>query len=171
VQTHFEFRTELPVWWFSLNNDQTNELIAGMGLPNKSKQFVDFLEKHGVVAASNPVPILGQIADVLAVRIIYIDVVNKLGGSNGVDFNGVIGTNGVIVTPHNGADSPGGTLAWRRRGSLSRSAPWGALSDSIHIFFFSSRPFQFSGSVDVAYFRPGPGHSARQLWQPARYPI
>ncbi len=84
-----DFQMTGPVWWFSLNNDQTHDLAAVVG-----------------VGGSAIAPVAGPAAPAIAAAVLaasgYILFINKLGGSNGVDINGVLGTTGVIVTPRVG---------------------------------------------------------------------
>ena len=83
------FQITGPVWWLSLDNDQTHELAAIVGA-------------GGSAAASLSGPMWPAIAAALLAASGYILLVNELGGSNGVDVNGVVGTQGVIVTPRVG---------------------------------------------------------------------
>jgi hypothetical protein len=83
-----EFRMYGPVWTLSLSDDQTDRLagtIAGSGA---------IFAAAGIAA-----PVIG--ATILA-SIAYVHFVNWLGGSNGVEITGVIGTQGIIVTPRAG---------------------------------------------------------------------
>lgn len=85
----------LPVWYVSLNNEQTEALE-------------DVLKAGGgsfaVAAAAAPpaAAVFGTISVALLAAIPIIKEMNKLGGHNGVDINGVIGTLGLIVTPRIG---------------------------------------------------------------------
>lgn len=81
----FIFQNTGPVWWVSLNNDQTHGIEA-------------VLTTLGAMAGT----IWPPVAAAIGACIPYIEIMNKLGGSNGVDINGVVGTDGVIVTPRVG---------------------------------------------------------------------
>lgn len=78
-----------PVWWIGLNNDQTHGLEG-------------VLAAGGALLAALAGPLWPVIGAALGASIPYIELMNKLGGSNGVDINGVIGTEGLIVTPRVG---------------------------------------------------------------------
>ena len=78
-----------PVWWVGLNNDQTHDLEG-------------VLATGGSLLASLAGPLWPVVGAALLASIGYIEMVNKLGGSNGVDINGVVGTEGLIVTPRVG---------------------------------------------------------------------
>jgi hypothetical protein len=81
----FDFEYTGPVWWLGLNNDQTNDL-------------------DGVMVALAPfaLAIYPPIAAALTGGAAYIKMVNEVFGSNGVDINGVVGTEGLVVTPRVG---------------------------------------------------------------------
>lgn len=81
----YDFDHTGPVWWVGLNNDQTENLEG----------IVAFL---GALAAPFWPPVGAGIAAASG----YIEMMNQLGGSNGVDINGVVGTEGLIVTPRVG---------------------------------------------------------------------
>ena len=75
------------VWYLGLTNDQTvklQEVLTAGG---------------GTLAA---VPGFQLIGGALLAAVPWIEAVNDLGGDNGVDINGVVGTLGVIVTPRVG---------------------------------------------------------------------
>jgi hypothetical protein len=80
-----EFQFTGPVWLVRLSNHEAETASA-------------------VLATAGP---LGALAGPLAPAVVaaieaaagYITLVNKLGGNNGVDVHGVIGTRGVIATP------------------------------------------------------------------------
>ena len=84
-----DFQMTGPVWWLSLDNDQTRHLAEVLG-----------------VGGSAIAPIAGAAAPAIEAAVLaassYIVLINRLGGSNGVDINGVLGTTGVIVTPRVG---------------------------------------------------------------------
>lgn len=81
-----EFRMKGPVWTLILDHDQTTKLsqvlIEGGG---------PLLAAAGVAA---PV-----IAGALFASIVYINFVDRLGGNNGVEINGVVGVQGILVHP------------------------------------------------------------------------
>ncbi len=77
------------VWYVGLTNDQTHALETVLGA-------------GGEALAPLGGPLWPAIAAALAAAVTYIEIVNKLGGSNGVDINGVVGVEGVIVTPRVG---------------------------------------------------------------------
>ena len=77
------------VWWIGLNNDQTHDLSAA-------------LASVGSAAGALGGPAWPAISAAVLAASGYILVINELGGSNGVDINGVVGTLGVIVTPRVG---------------------------------------------------------------------
>lgn len=85
----------LPVWYVSLNNEQTEALE-------------DVLKAGGgsfaVAAAAVPpaAAVFSTISAALLAAIPIIKEMNKLGGHNGIDINGVIGTLRPIVTPRIG---------------------------------------------------------------------
>jgi hypothetical protein len=72
------------VWRIRLNNDQADSVAAVIAA--------------GAAVAAIP-PLGPAILAAISAAAAYIVAVNKLGGSNGVDVHGVIGTHGVIVTP------------------------------------------------------------------------
>jgi hypothetical protein len=78
-----------PVWWIGLNNDQTHALEG-------------VLTVGGGLLASLTGPLWPVIGAALVSSVGYIEAINKLGGSNGVDINGVIGVEGLVVTPRVG---------------------------------------------------------------------
>lgn len=84
-----DFQMTGPVWWFSLDDDQTHDLAAAVGT-------------GGSAIASVAGPAAPAIAAGMLAASGYIELINKLGGSNGVDVNGVVGTIGEIVTPRVG---------------------------------------------------------------------
>ena len=84
-----EFRIEGLVWVLSCNNEQTNAL----------QSLLATLAPKLTVAAG---PYAPQVAAAIGASIIYIEMMNRWGGNNGVDINGVVGTLGVIVTPRVG---------------------------------------------------------------------
>lgn len=81
----FTFQNTGPVWWVSLNNDQTHDIEAVMATLATMTGAI-WPPAGAAIGASIP----------------YIEAVNKFGGSNGVDINGVIGHLGLIVTPRVG---------------------------------------------------------------------
>jgi len=81
----FDFHNTGPVWWVSLNNDQTHDIEV-------------VLATLGALAGT----VWPPAAIAIGASIPYIELVNKFGGNNGVDINGVIGTQGLIVTPRVG---------------------------------------------------------------------
>ena len=84
-----ELKHEGPVWWVGLTEPQTNALEAVLGAGGQ-----------GLALAGGPLwPVISA---ALAASLAYIKFVDKLGGNNGVDINGVAGTAGVIVTPRLG---------------------------------------------------------------------
>ena len=84
-----DFNHTGPVWWVGLNNDQTEVLEAVLRIGGGS-----------MAVATGPLwPAVGA---AIGAAVGYIHLVNKIGGSHGVDINGVIGTEGVIVTPRLG---------------------------------------------------------------------
>ncbi|HEX4488046.1 MAG TPA: hypothetical protein VH088_17340 [Terriglobales bacterium] len=80
-----EFSQTGPVWWLGLDNNQTHALSTVLA-----------------TASGLSAPFVPVIAAALAASIGYIELVNTVGGSNGVDINGVIGVEGLIVTPRVG---------------------------------------------------------------------
>ena len=78
-----------PVWWIGLSNNQTHDLEG-------------LLATGGGLLAALTGPLWPVIGAALLASIGYIEMVNKFGDSNGVDINGVIGTEGLIVTPRVG---------------------------------------------------------------------
>jgi hypothetical protein len=86
---HGEFKMTGPVWTLILDNEQTKNLsglLVEGGAP--------ILAAAGVAA---PV-----IAGSLLASIVYINVVNAIGGHNGVQITGVLGTQGLVVYPRLG---------------------------------------------------------------------
>ena len=83
------FSSTGPVWWVGLNNDQTHSLEG-------------ILTTGGGLLASLAGPLWPAVGAALVASVGYIEAINKLFGSNGVDVNGVIGTEGLIVTPRVG---------------------------------------------------------------------
>jgi len=81
-----EFKNTGPVWWIGLNNDQTHALET-------------VLATAGNALATLAGPLWPEVAAALNGSIAYIESVNKFGGNNGVDINGVAGFEGLIVTP------------------------------------------------------------------------
>jgi hypothetical protein len=81
---------QLPVWWLSLNNDQTHKLAGVLGGAGGSLT---------AIGLGTPLSVIGL--GILA-AVPYIEAINTLGGNNGVDITGVIGTAGLIVTPRVG---------------------------------------------------------------------
>lgn len=80
------FSHEGPVWVVSLNNEQTEKLTTVMRAGGGTLALM-----------AGPLwPVVGG-AMLSAARI--IELTNRVGGNNGVDINGVVGTIGVIVTP------------------------------------------------------------------------
>ncbi|MGA8089327.1 MAG: hypothetical protein WCA10_18790 [Terracidiphilus sp.] len=84
-----EFKHTGPVWWIGLNNDQTHALETVLATTGNALSTLAGTMWPVVAAALN-----GSIG--------YIELVNKLGGNNGVDINGVAGFEGLIVTPRVG---------------------------------------------------------------------
>ncbi|MBS1803482.1 MAG: hypothetical protein JST28_08945 [Acidobacteria bacterium] len=84
-----EFKNTGSVWWIGLNNDQTHALEA-------------VLATAGNALATLAGPIWPAVAAALNGSIGYIELVNRLGGNNGVDINGVVGFEGLVVTPRVG---------------------------------------------------------------------
>lgn len=83
------FQSTGPVWWIGLDNNQTRDLEG-------------VLATGGSLLAALAGPFWPVVGAALLASIGYIEMVNKFGGSNGVDINGVIGTEGLIVTPRVG---------------------------------------------------------------------
>lgn len=84
-----EFKMFGPVWTLILSDEQTDRLqatIAGSG---------------AIFAAAGLAGAI--IAATIAASIAYVRFVNVLGGNNGVEITGVVGTEGIIVTPRGGA--------------------------------------------------------------------
>ncbi len=77
------------VWYIGLTNDQTHALET-------------VLATTGNALATLAGPMWLPVAAALNGSIGYIELVNKWGGSNGVDINGVIGFEGLVVTPRVG---------------------------------------------------------------------
>jgi hypothetical protein len=79
-----------PVWWLSLDNDQTEKdlptAVAGGG--------------WAISLAFGP--LTPAVIAYLTAGLGYIESINVLGGNNGVDINGVLGSTGLIVTPRVG---------------------------------------------------------------------
>ena len=84
-----EFEHTGPVWWVGLDNNQTHDLEG-------------VLATGGSALAALAGPFWPVVGAALLASIGYIEAVNKFGGSNGVDINGVVGTEGLIVTPRVG---------------------------------------------------------------------
>jgi hypothetical protein len=81
----FDFQNTGPVWWVSLDNAHTHDLEAVVATLGALTGLV-WPPAAAAIEASIP----------------YIELVNKFGGNNGVDINGVVGTDGLIVTPRVG---------------------------------------------------------------------
>jgi len=81
-----EFKSTGPVWWIGLTNDQTHALESVLATTGNALATLAGTLWPAVAAALN-----GSIG--------YIELVNKFGGNNGVDINGVVGVEGLIVTP------------------------------------------------------------------------
>jgi hypothetical protein len=84
------FKNEGPVWWVGLDEPQTVTLDAVLAAGGQALALAAF-------------PLWPAVSAALGASVAYIKFVDKLGGNNGVDINGVIGTAGVIVTPRLGA--------------------------------------------------------------------
>lgn len=70
------------VWVLSCDNAQTNRVVGIAGTV-------------GNAIAAPAIPVMAAISAACA----YIKIINEIGGSNGVDIHGVVGTPGVVVTP------------------------------------------------------------------------
>jgi len=81
-----DFRFSGPVWWLVLNHEQTDNLEGVLSTGGGA-----ILAVAGVASPA----VLGA----LAVSIAYIKAMDLLGGNNGVEITGIVGTPGVIVTP------------------------------------------------------------------------
>ncbi|MGA2600026.1 MAG: hypothetical protein ABSH09_23905 [Bryobacteraceae bacterium] len=81
-------------------------LVWVVGLDHQEAQTVeDFLDLVSAAIKKAPIPPpVDEIADAVTATLSlaksYIKLMDDLGGSQGVDVQGVIGVNGVIVTPH-----------------------------------------------------------------------
>jgi hypothetical protein len=84
-----EFQHTGLVWWIGLTNDQTHALEGVLATTGNALATLSGTMWPAVAAALNA-------------SIGYIELVNKLGGSNGVDINGVVGFEGLVVTPRVG---------------------------------------------------------------------
>jgi hypothetical protein len=78
-----DLRVEGLLWVLSCNNEQTHHLVEVLGVLGPV-----------ITAPGGPAT-----TAVLASCLGYIESVNKLGGSNGVEITGRIGSLGVVVTP------------------------------------------------------------------------
>jgi hypothetical protein len=85
-----KFSNTGPVWWLSLDNDQTH-LAESLAATAGAAAF-----------AFIPPPFGLAVSGAIEASIPYIEAINKFGGYNGVEINGVVGTLGVIVTPRVG---------------------------------------------------------------------
>src|SRR4030095_1285523 len=77
---------ETQIW---MMNERTEMLVSAMSLAE-------------TIIAPLAGPLWPKVALALRAGIAYIETGNKLGGNNGVDIHGVIGTQGLIVTPRIG---------------------------------------------------------------------
>lgn len=84
-----DFKMEGLVWVLSCNNEQTLAL----------QSLITTMAPKLTVAAG---PYAPQMATAIGVSLTYIEVMNRIGGNNGVDINGVIGVSGLVVTPRLG---------------------------------------------------------------------
>lgn len=95
-----------PVWVLSLNNEQTELLIAALeatgGLAESAAEGKPLPKPFGPILKAAFGAAAPEIAICMMGAAIYIKIMNKLGGDNGVDINGVLGVHGVIVTPRLG---------------------------------------------------------------------
>ena len=77
-----------PVWTASLDEQETQKLQTLLGAAGP--------------IASAAGPLAAVVIAAIGAAGVYIGIIDKLGGSNGVDVNGVVGHTGVIVTPRGG---------------------------------------------------------------------
>lgn len=103
-EADLDLRLEGPVWILSLNNKQTEDLVAFLSIGSNltGGGMLAWMASQGIKAAIAAAPVAGQIIVALAGAAGYIKMINEFGGKNGVEINGVIGTVGVIVTPRVG---------------------------------------------------------------------
>jgi hypothetical protein len=96
-----EFGHEGPVWHISLDNNDTitlcTLLASGAGAAGAPVATATIAGGTAVFG-----PLWPAIVAALAAGAGYILSINRLGGNNGVDINGVVGTEGLIVTPRVG---------------------------------------------------------------------
>lgn len=81
-----DFRMTEPVWVLVLNHEQTVALTDMLSSGGGA-----VLDAAGVASSA--------ILAALAASVLYIGAVDLLGGNNGVEITGVIGCQGVVVTP------------------------------------------------------------------------
>ncbi len=84
-----DFQIDGIVWVLSCNNEQTIAL----------QSLLATLAPKLVVAAG---PYAPYVATAIGASITYIEAMNRWGGNKGVDINGIVGVEGVIVTPRVG---------------------------------------------------------------------
>src|SRR5580765_5923106 len=84
-----DFQIDGLVWVLSCNNEQTIAL----------QSLLATLAPKLVVAAG---PYAPYVATAIGASITYIEAMNRWGGNQGVDINGIVGVEGVIVTPRVG---------------------------------------------------------------------
>jgi hypothetical protein len=84
-----DFASTGPVWWVGLNNDQTHALTGVLAV-------------GGGTLALLTGPLWPAVGAAIEAASGYIELINSLGGSHGVDINGVLGVEGVLVTPRVG---------------------------------------------------------------------
>ncbi|HTC14745.1 MAG TPA: hypothetical protein VK695_02985 [Steroidobacteraceae bacterium] len=94
TSTNGELQITGPVWWISLNSDQAKDLATALATLGPAAAAI-------IPPPGFPTTWLVISATVEAAAG-YIWLVNELGGENGVDINGVVGSLGVIVTPRVG---------------------------------------------------------------------
>ena len=94
TSTNGELQITGPVWWISLNSDQAKDLATALATLGPAAAAI-------IPPPGFPTTWLVISAAVEAAAG-YIWLVNELGGDNGVDINGVVGSMGVIVTPRVG---------------------------------------------------------------------
>lgn len=98
------FHSEGPVWFISLSNNDTVALATFLESGGASVgAAVGVAIAAGGAAAFGP--LWPGIMAALSTAGHYILAINRFGGHNGVDINGVVGTLGLIVTPRRGLPS------------------------------------------------------------------
>lgn len=92
-----------PVWVVSLTHQQVQLITQVLGASSDAATndtvaaVVEAILPESVVAAGPAAPIIAAAIEATAW---FLAAMDFIGGNNGVDIQGVIGTQGVIVTPH-----------------------------------------------------------------------